>query len=120
MCDMPVHCAFQILEVMRLHANNRKLQGAACQAVSSLARVSLSHCSHIARTVGIYLCKPFLGSWKYCDAVGILNGTSSHTIAVPQALPVLIAAVVTHPESQSVASGFANTVSIVGRVDDCK
>ncbi|KAL8455491.1 hypothetical protein Emag_000620 [Eimeria magna] len=40
----------KVLEVMQLHANNRKLQGAACQAIASLARASLGHCKHVART----------------------------------------------------------------------
>ncbi|KAL8450603.1 hypothetical protein Emed_002475 [Eimeria media] len=76
----------KVLEVMQLHANNRKLQGAACQAIASLARASLGHCKHVART----------------------------------AFPLLTSALSTHPESQSVASGFASTISIVGRVKECK
>lgn len=76
----------KVLEVMQLHANNRKLQGAACQAISSLARASLGHCKHVART----------------------------------AFPLLMSAVSTHPESQSVASGFASTIAIVGKVKECK
>ncbi|KAL8273045.1 hypothetical protein Esti_002966 [Eimeria stiedai] len=76
----------KVLEVMQSHANNRKLQGAACQAIASLARASLGHCRHVART----------------------------------AFPLLTSALSTHPESQSVASGFASTISIVGRVKECK
>ncbi|KAL8436211.1 hypothetical protein Efla_003741 [Eimeria flavescens] len=76
----------KVLEVMQLHANNRKLQGAACQAIASLARASLGHCRHVAQT----------------------------------AFPLLASAVSTHPESQSVASGYASTISIVGRVKECK
>lgn len=40
---------------MQLHANNRKLQGAACQAIASLARASLRHCKHVARHVSLTL-----------------------------------------------------------------
>lgn len=76
----------KVVEVMQLHANNRKLQGAACQAIASLARASLRHCKHVART----------------------------------AFPLLLLAASTHPESQSVASGFANTIAIVGKVNSCK
>ncbi|KAL8434606.1 hypothetical protein ACSSS7_003081 [Eimeria intestinalis] len=38
---------------------------------------------------------------------------------VDKAFPILTSALSTHPESQSVASGFASTISIVGRVKEC-
>ncbi|OEH79632.1 hypothetical protein cyc_04244 [Cyclospora cayetanensis] len=76
----------KVLNVMKLNANSRKLQGAACQAIASLARASLEHCQHVAHT----------------------------------AFPVLLSAVSTHPESQSVASGFANSIAIVGGVKACR
>ncbi|KFG53822.1 hypothetical protein TGFOU_223780 [Toxoplasma gondii FOU] len=39
----------QVLLVMDRHSQHRRLQGAACQALSSLCGVSLLHCEHVAR-----------------------------------------------------------------------
>ncbi|CDI85780.1 hypothetical protein, conserved [Eimeria praecox] len=39
---------------------------------------------------------------------------------VDKAFPLLLLAASTHPDSQSVASGFANTIAIVGKVNGCK
>ncbi|PHJ16441.1 hypothetical protein CSUI_009743, partial [Cystoisospora suis] len=60
----------QIVMVMDRHPQHRRLQGAACQALASLAGVSLPHCEHVAR----------LGLSRVYTAT--LNHKESQTIAM--------------------------------------
>lgn len=66
----PWICTLQIVTIMDRHPQHRRLQGAACQALASLAGVSLAHCEHVAR----------LGLSRVYTAT--LNHKESQTIAM--------------------------------------